>query len=183
MSVTHLARARRKNPAANLISYGRLKRGGVYKKEMDEEEKKTSTAFLTRRVCVNRLRNGQVNDTLLFARFRFGEHEGSYCTVASFEAQNNSSSRGIKDIVAPLQQLTIVTDQSSETTLGSSTQQQRSPSQRSSGKPSPASSTSSSSSGVSSVSSLSPPARSPVHHQPYRVGCFYPPNYDHHQAS
>lgn len=101
---------------------------------------------------------------------RFGEHEGSYCTVASFEEADS----GVKAIavdgstLAPLQ---IITD-SSERTLAANPQQQQSPHQttqhqhqRSGARISPL-----------PLSSPRVVQQQPHHHQ-YRLNCFYP-NYE-----
>lgn len=119
---------------------------------------------------------------------RFGEHEGSYCTVASFDTDGSmtatASNVKTNNIMTPLQ-VSIATDhnplhESATASHAWSNQghHQRSPSRSSSSsssgsishrsKLSPASSS-------SSLASLSPPIRSTQPHQ-YRA-CFYP-NYE-----
>ena len=96
---------------------------------------------------------------------RFGEHEGSYCTVASFE--NEIDAKAVAgSTLAPLQ---VVTDNDRSLTVPH--QQQISPRR---------SNTSSIRSGGSrgSLSPVSPPrATIQQQQQQYRLNCFYP-NYD-----
>lgn len=85
---------------------------------------------------------------------RFGEHEGSYCTVASFE---EADTKAIADsTLAPLQ---VVTD--NDRTL--SIPQQQSPRRNINRRVSP--------------SPLSPPRVVQQQQQQYRLNCFYP-NYE-----
>ena len=108
---------------------------------------------------------------------RFGEHEGSYCTVASFETDGSAITNTINtttkaDTMTPLR-VTVSPDQMLQQENVANQMQQRSPSRSVSShrsKLSPASST-------SSLSSLSPPIRSVHPSQQFRVGCFYP-NYE-----
>lgn len=108
---------------------------------------------------------------------RFGEHEGSYCTVASFETDgsvitNTISTTPKTDTMTPLR-VTVSSDQMLQQENVANQMQQRSPSRSGSShrsKLSPASSS-------SSLSSLSPPIRSVHPSQQFRVGCFYP-NYE-----